>query len=144
VKTEEAAMFAPEEPEMLDLIECLRLFEKTPIGRIVFTDQCLPVVLPVTYAMDGESAVIRTTVETVLSAAERSSVVAFEIDGIEPDRPCGWTVTGIGQAELVTDPAEVERLSTLPMCGPTSAAARFVRIRLNVVQGRLLGQPVYA
>jgi uncharacterized protein len=109
----------------------------------VFTDQCLPVVLPVTYAMDGESAVIRTSVETMLCAAELSSVVAFEIDGIEPNHPCGWTVTGIGQAELVTDPAEVDRLSTLPMCGPTSREARWVRIRLNVVQGRRLGQPAY-
>ena len=136
-------MFEPEEPEMIGLVECLRLFEEAPIGRIVFTDQCLPIVLPVTFAMDGESAVIRTSVEAMVEAAECSSVVAFEIDGIEPDQPCGWTVTGVGQAELVTDPAEIARLSTLPISSPTNRDTRFVRIRLNVVQGRRLGQPSY-
>ncbi|WP_214110454.1 pyridoxamine 5'-phosphate oxidase family protein [Acrocarpospora catenulata] len=95
--------------------ECLRLLAVTPIGRIVFTDRALPAVQPVNYLLDGETIVIRTAGGSRLAAATREAIVAFEVDDIDPVTRTGWSVTVLGLARGVTDPAERRRLAALPL-----------------------------
>jgi uncharacterized protein len=129
-------MFEGDGLEILDLEESLRLLSSSPVGRIVFTDQTLPVVVPVNFAVDGEAIVIHTASQSSLGATLHGSVLAFQADDIDPVRQNGWTVSAVGQAELVTDPVEATRLSALlPHLDGSSGDTHVVVLRLGVVRG---------
>jgi len=130
--------------EVLDRDECIRLLASVPLGRVIFTDRALPAIQPVNFALDGDDVVLRTATGSKLSAAMRSTVVAFEADAFDQDERTGWSVTVIGRARLVDSPEEIHRLSGLPIQqwapGPRD---RFVRIFSQHVSGRRI-QPVAA
>ena len=138
-------MFDSKGLEVLSSAECLRLLAEAPIGRIVFTEQALPAVQPVHYALDGDSVVIRTTVGSKLAAAARNAIVAFEVDKIDSTYREGWSVTVVGHAEMVTESKEIERLSRIPLHSWSPAEpTHFVRIRMEMVHGRRLVPPTPA
>ncbi|QYC45615.1 Pyridoxamine 5'-phosphate oxidase [Nonomuraea coxensis DSM 45129] len=117
--------------------ECLRLLASTPIGRIVFTDRALPAVQPVAFCLDGDAIVIRTGVGSKLAAATRRAVVAFEVDDYDPVRRTGWSVSVVGHATAVTDPAETARLAELPLDPWVPGGLdHFIRVSLEQVTGR--------
>ncbi|GAA2899292.1 pyridoxamine 5'-phosphate oxidase family protein [Streptosporangium fragile] len=101
--------------DVLSREECLELLSSTPIGRIVFTDRALPAVQPVIFCLDGEDIVIRTGAESKLAAATRDTVAAFESDDFDPRTHAGWSVTAVGRTRAAHDPAEIARLSALPL-----------------------------
>ncbi|MGW3363026.1 pyridoxamine 5'-phosphate oxidase family protein [Streptosporangium canum] len=101
--------------QVLTREECLDLLSAAPIGRIVFTDHALPAVQPVNFRLNDQAIVIRTTIGSKLAAATRRAVVAFEADEIDPELRTGWSVTAVGQARAVTDPAEIDLLAALPL-----------------------------
>ncbi|MFE6287740.1 pyridoxamine 5'-phosphate oxidase family protein [Streptomyces sp. NPDC057877] len=122
----------------LDRQECLRLLAKTPVGRIVYTRQALPAVLPVNFALDTDGAVVlRTGADSDLVRAVDGVVVAFEVDEYDADAQSGWSVVVTGRADVVTDAAEHERLTRT---GPRSWVANpdgvFVRIAAEIITGR--------
>jgi nitroimidazol reductase NimA-like FMN-containing flavoprotein (pyridoxamine 5'-phosphate oxidase superfamily) len=80
---------------------CLALLTSVPIGRVVYTDQALPAVTPVTFVLDGDEVTIRTASGSALAAAVRGAVVAFQADRIDPATLSGWSVTIVGRAHLV-------------------------------------------
>ncbi|MEU3856548.1 pyridoxamine 5'-phosphate oxidase family protein [Streptomyces sp. NPDC028722] len=119
---------------------CLFLLGKVPVGRVVYTEQALPAVLPVDFRLDGDaSVVLGTSAGSDLVRAVDGAVVAFEADEFDAVTHSGWSVVVTGRATLVTDPAEHERLSR---CGPDSwTPVRdrvFVRIASEMVTGRRL------
>ncbi len=122
---------------MLDQRECLRLLSSVPVGRVAFTDRALPAIQPVNFVLDGSDVILRTGVGSKLGLAIRRAVVAFEADDFDPEVRSGWSVTLIGEARAVTDPAEAERLSRLPLPawapGPRD---RYIRIFGRYVSGR--------
>ncbi|MFF4656063.1 pyridoxamine 5'-phosphate oxidase family protein [Streptomyces sp. NPDC001381] len=131
----------------LDRHECLRLMAGVPVGRIVYTRQALPAVLPVNFRLDHDGAVlVRTSASSELVSAVDGAVVAFEADEVDAATHSGWSVVVTGPAALVTDPAEHARLL---MTGPRSwvPAPReaFVRIEPELVTGRALvgGRTLY-
>ncbi|MCX4903768.1 pyridoxamine 5'-phosphate oxidase family protein [Streptomyces sp. NBC_00878] len=131
----------------LDRQECLRLLAGAPVGRIVHTRHALPAVLPVDFALDGDSAVLlRTAADSELSRAVDGVVVAFEADELDAVAHSGWSVVITGHATVVTDTAEHRRLS---LTGPHSWVAApgevFVRIEAELVTGRELvgGRTIY-
>ncbi|MBA9002764.1 pyridoxamine 5'-phosphate oxidase family protein [Thermomonospora cellulosilytica] len=123
--------------EILEHTECLSLLARAPLGRIVFTDRALPAVLPVNFALDGEDVIIRTGAGSKLAAAARNAIVAFEADDYDPATRTGWSVVLVGTARVVTNPAELARLRTLPLepwaPGPHDD---FIRIRAGLLPGR--------
>lgn len=127
--------------------ECLRLMAKVPVGRIVYTRQALPAVLPVNFALDDDGAVLlRTSAASDLVRAIDGAVVAFEADDIDADRHSGWSVVVTGLATVVTDPAEHERLTrTGPVSWVPAPQEVFVRIEPELVTGRELigGRTLY-
>src|SRR3954469_14078851 len=94
---------------------CLTRLTATPIGRIVFTDRALPAVQPVNYLLDGDQIVVRVAIGSKLAAATHNAIVAFEADQFDPATRTGWSVTVVGAARAVTDPAEYARLLLLPL-----------------------------
>lgn len=120
--------------------ECLRRLAKVPVGRIVYTRQALPAVLPVNFGLDGEGAVVlRTSAASELVRAIDGAVVAFEVDDVDAVRHSGWSVIVTGTAVVVTDPAEHERLDrTVSASWAPSPQGVFVRIEPELVTGREL------
>ncbi|GHC47584.1 pyridoxamine 5'-phosphate oxidase family protein [Streptomyces violaceochromogenes] len=127
--------------------ECLRRLAKVPVGRIVYTRQALPAVLPVNFGLDGEGAVVlRTSAASELVRAIDGAVVAFEVDDVDAVRHSGWSVIVTGTAVVVTDPAEHERLDrTVSASWALSPQGVFVRIEPELVTGRELvgGRTLY-
>ncbi|MZF87808.1 pyridoxamine 5'-phosphate oxidase family protein [Streptomyces sp. SID5643] len=124
----------------LDRQESLRLLAKAPVGRVVYTRQALPAVLPVNFSLDTDTSVLLcTSPDSDLVRAIDGGVVAFEADEFHAATRSGWSVVVTGRAAVVTDQAEHERLSR---DGPTSwmplPGAVFVRIESEIVTGREL------
>jgi nitroimidazol reductase NimA-like FMN-containing flavoprotein (pyridoxamine 5'-phosphate oxidase superfamily) len=130
--------------QVLSPAECADLLASPPIGRVVFTDHALPAVQPVNFVLDGRNVVMRTTVGSKLAAAARNAVVAFETDEFDPVARTGWSVTAIGYARAVTDPAEAERLARLPLApwasdGTAGDDAEFIVMPIRELSGRRIG-----
>jgi hypothetical protein len=119
--------------------ECLGLLACAPVGRIALSIGALPVVLPVNYVLDGDNVVFRTGEGTKQQAAVTNTVVAFEVDHIDPLYHSGWSVLVTGVANLVSEPTEVTRLAALPL-RPWADGKRghFVRISSERITGRRL------
>ncbi|MEU5076411.1 pyridoxamine 5'-phosphate oxidase family protein [Streptomyces asoensis] len=131
----------------LDRQECLALMATVPVGRIVYTRQALPAVLPVNFLLDTDGAVVvRTSAASELVHAVDGAVVAFETDEVDTAAHSGWSVVVMGSAALVTDPAEHARLlRTGPRSWVPAPREVFVRIDPELVTGRELaaGRSLY-
>ncbi|TDC86765.1 pyridoxamine 5'-phosphate oxidase family protein [Actinomadura sp. 7K507] len=114
--------------------ECHELMGTAPIGRIVFTEQALPAVLPVGFVLDGEDVVVCTPSGSTLVTAVRGAIVAFETDGFETGGATVWSVTVVGRARVVRDPGERVRTALRPWTA--AADTRFVRISCERLTGR--------
>ncbi|MFE6691028.1 pyridoxamine 5'-phosphate oxidase family protein [Streptomyces sp. NPDC057743] len=128
----------------LDRQECLRRLALVPIGRVVYTHDALPAVLPVNFSLDQDHAVVlRTSALSRLAHAVDGAVVAFEADWFDGAAQSGWSVSVIGRAALVTDPKEQEHLREVGLRSwMTVARDAFIRIAPELVTGRLLeGHP---
>ena len=117
--------------------ECFELLAREQLGRVAVVDDRGPIVLPVNFVLDRHMVVFRTDEGTKLDAAIRGSRVAFEIDGTDAAAHTGWSVMVRGEAVEVTDPAELARLSRLPLSPwAPGAKTRYVRILPAVLTGR--------
>ncbi|MFI1417452.1 pyridoxamine 5'-phosphate oxidase family protein [Streptomyces sp. NPDC020731] len=124
----------------LDRQECLRLLAKVPVGRVIYTRQALPAVLPVNFSLDTDASVLlATSPDSDLVRAVDGTVVAFEADEFHAETRSGWSVIVTGRATVVTGPAEHERLArTGPTSWMPSRETVFVRIEAEMVTGREL------
>ena len=146
-------MFPDDDFRALDQEECLRLLAKVPVGRVVYTRQALPAVLPVNFCLDasearssgpphdqGAGVVLCTSPGSDLVRAIDGVVVAFEADDFDGASRSGWSVVVTGRAAVVTDPAEHERLlQEGPRTWMPLSEIRFVRIEAALVTGREVG-----
>lgn len=123
--------------EVLERDACLRLLRSNSVGRVAAMSGGRPIVLPVNYAMDGDSVVFRTAPGTKLTAAVRGAAVAFEIDHADPVFHTGWSVMVSGWAEEVIDAEAIERLERLPLrAWAPGEKEHWVRISAEAVTGR--------
>lgn len=89
--------------EVLDRAECLRLLDGAAVGRIAGTSGALPVVLPLRYALDGDSIVFETELGTTIDFLSSGAVVAFEVDNLHERGHSSWTVMVTGVAHRLDD-----------------------------------------
>ncbi|WP_298461876.1 pyridoxamine 5'-phosphate oxidase family protein [uncultured Cellulomonas sp.] len=126
----------------LDHDECRRLLQQQRIGRVAVVADGAPLVLPVTFVLDDDDVVFRTSVGNALDAALDDSPAAFEVDGIDEPSRTGWSVLVQGRARYVTGAAElsrVDRLGLVPWA--PGDRPRFVRIAADRTTGRRIGVP---
>jgi|SRR5262245_40460001 len=123
--------------------ECLRLLTQHHLGRIAVIDDDGPMILPVTYVVDGESVLFRTDqAGTLQAAAYGADQVAFEVDAIDECNRTGWSVLVRGTAEQVTESADVDRLRRLPLYPwVPGAETSYARIEPTLVSGRRVSVP---
>ncbi|MEU1200391.1 pyridoxamine 5'-phosphate oxidase family protein [Streptomyces sp. NPDC005813] len=140
-------MYANDGFRELDRQECMALLVKTPVGRIVYTRQALPAVLPVNFCLAPDGAVLlRTSASSDLVSAIDGAVVAFEADEVDAATQSGWSVVVTGEASPVTDPGEhAWLLHSGPRSWVPAPREVFVRIDPELVTGRELigGRTLY-
>ena len=119
--------------------ECYRLLATQEIGRIGMNAEHYPLILPVNYAVDGTTLVIRTGPGTILRAATRANVT-FEVDDIDRQTRSGWSVLVRGQAEQVGDEHRAELVARTHRTGVEPWApgehGNWLRLIVHDVSGR--------
>ena len=128
------------EMDELNPTECFGLLARKKVGRIGLQVDGGPEILPVNYAIDGQSVLFRTSTTSVLNQAA-GQVVAFEVDEVDPSDGSGWSVLVKGRAQGIADAIDgtSERLRALPL--PTWAPGsrdRWFHLVPDKVTGRRL------
>ena len=122
--------------------ECLALLRQASIGRVALTVRAMPEIHPVAFGLLDESVVFRAGRGTMLHAAARGTIVAFEADGFDLDAFQGWSVLVVGPAVEVTDPGEIAttREHLVGHWVPDDED-HVVRIGAHQISGRRIGPP---
>jgi nitroimidazol reductase NimA-like FMN-containing flavoprotein (pyridoxamine 5'-phosphate oxidase superfamily) len=89
--------------EVLVAEECLELLAESRLGRIAVTIGAVPAIFPVHYRLIDGQIVFRTGSGTKLHTASANTVVAFEVDEVNPAWSEGWSVLAVGVACEVRD-----------------------------------------
>jgi nitroimidazol reductase NimA-like FMN-containing flavoprotein (pyridoxamine 5'-phosphate oxidase superfamily) len=126
--------------EELSRADCLGLLATASVGRVGLLVDGRPEVLPVNYALDGDTVLFRTAEGTVLNQAA-FSVVAFEVDHVDEATRIGWSVMVQGGATYIGDAIDPtsERLRQLSLI--TWAPGRrqcWFRVDADKITGRRL------
>ncbi len=122
--------------QVLSREECLRLLRTMAVGRLVYTDKALPVVHPVVYVLDGDSVVLRVP-EGSATLIARDTIVAFQIDEVEPDLSKGWSVMAVGHVSEVHDESVLTRMRELPLASRGFGRQdHYLVVALEVLSGR--------
>jgi transcriptional regulator with XRE-family HTH domain len=123
--------------QTLTAAECYDLLSPGGVGRVAFTTTDGPVVLPVNYAMAGQTVIFRTAPDTLL-AGYLDGLAGFEADRLDEALSQGWSVLVTGRAARVTSEAEVRHLEQHADVWPWAGGARdvYVRITPRKITGR--------
>ncbi|WP_331773390.1 pyridoxamine 5'-phosphate oxidase family protein (plasmid) [Embleya sp. NBC_00888] len=122
--------------------EALDLMTGVPVGRVVVTEDALPAVYPVLFAVDGDCVVFRTLFDSALAHAALDTIVAFQADRIDAAARTGWTATVTGTSSPVDNQAEIERLDRLLPTEPGDEAKyTWIQVTSELVNGLLVQRP---
>lgn len=134
--------------EPLGEAECLRLLAVGGVGRIGYSGRFGPTILPVNFALHGQTIVFRTGQHSPMGEDLRTGIadaaykVAFEVDEISPATREGWSILVQGAAHHVDSAAElaaVQETSVQPW--PGGEKDLFIRIVPDRVTGRRISRP---
>lgn len=124
----------PEDVEILTERECLWLLAQVEVGRLGFTAQAMPAILPVRFAVHAGRLIIPALTGGRLATACRGAVVAFEVDAC--DGAGAWAVTVVGPCRVVTDPEETSDLDRFGLYPWSAAGGRcYVVLEMTRVTG---------
>jgi nitroimidazol reductase NimA-like FMN-containing flavoprotein (pyridoxamine 5'-phosphate oxidase superfamily) len=121
--------------------ECLDRLRVGSIGRIAVTHRALPAIVPVNYVLSGSRVMFRTEPGGMLARACAGTVVAFEVDELDPEGRSGWSVLVVGQAELLDGSAALRAAESGLVAAVGSGRDQFVAISIGQLSGRLI-QPI--
>ncbi|MFE3505572.1 pyridoxamine 5'-phosphate oxidase family protein [Kitasatospora sp. NPDC059146] len=115
----------PSGPRELDRRRALQLLGRAPVGRVVYTVDALPAVLPVTFRLAPGGVLVSAPADSELARAVDGAVIAFEADEVDGRDGSGWFVTVLGRAQVRPGTA-------------TAPDVVRIRIRPELVIGRCL------
>jgi len=126
--------------EHLNRTECLNMLALAQVGRVGFVVDGQPEILPVNYALDGDTVLFRTDRGSALNQVSMANV-AFEVDWIDESTQSGWSVLVRGRGECIADAVDptserIRRL-TLNTWAP-GERDRWFTIRPSSITGRRL------
>lgn len=125
--------------ELLNEEECLALLAQGWLGRVVVSKGDVPAVFPVNFLSQDGAIYFLTGAGTKLSAALRSTVVAFEVDHVDTTYRHGWSVQAIGVATVVEDESIRRAIGNRLAPWAPGRRDRLVRIWPASVTGRRIG-----
>ena len=87
----------------LDHAHCERLLRGGTFGRIVVVTPHGAEIVPVNYAVDADTIVVRTASDGLLARHGDGAELVFEIDFVDHERWQGWSVVARGTGAVVHD-----------------------------------------
>jgi nitroimidazol reductase NimA-like FMN-containing flavoprotein (pyridoxamine 5'-phosphate oxidase superfamily) len=128
----------------LSRVEARELLGSRTVARVAFCAADGPQIVPVSYAVVGDTIVVRTSPFTRLGTYARRAVVAVEVDEVDPEGGGGWSVVARGRTELVADPDDLARVKSTADPKPLVDGQRemYLRIRWDELTGRRFGPGV--
>lgn len=88
----------------LDTAACERLLQRGSFGRLGLVTPTGPEIVPVNYAVDDGTIVIRTSPEGIIACHGHLAELVFEVDFIDDEYWSGWSVVAHGRGAVVRDP----------------------------------------
>ncbi|MGH9276536.1 MAG: pyridoxamine 5'-phosphate oxidase family protein [Acidimicrobiales bacterium] len=95
--------------ELLSQHECRRLLATAEMGRMALSVHGLPV----DFALTGDGIVVSTARDSWVHAATHDTVVAFEVDGLDPTGASRWSVVVVGVATEASHITPDERIGLI-------------------------------
>jgi nitroimidazol reductase NimA-like FMN-containing flavoprotein (pyridoxamine 5'-phosphate oxidase superfamily) len=95
--------------------QCRTHLEAGGVGRVVYDSARGPIAIPVNYEFTEGQVVFSTDAGKAAALGETQDPVSFEIDQIDEGLSEGWSVLATGTCRRITDPGEIERLSSLDL-----------------------------
>ena len=123
--------------EVLVAEQCLELLARSRLGRIAVTIGAVPAIFPVHYRLLDGQIVFTTGQGTNLHAAAANTVVAFEVDDVDPSWAEGWSVLVVGVAREIRDNVAMGlALDQAPNLWDSGDGAHVISILPAFVSGR--------
>jgi nitroimidazol reductase NimA-like FMN-containing flavoprotein (pyridoxamine 5'-phosphate oxidase superfamily) len=126
--------------QTLTAAECYDLLSAGGVGRVAITTADGPVVVPVNYAMAGQTVIFRTAPDTLL-AGYLDGPAGFEVDRLDEALSQGWSVLVTGRAVRVTSEADVRHLEQHTDIRPWAGGARDVYVR--IIPRKITGRRIH-
>ena len=122
---------------------CRELLAAQHEGRVAWNAPDGPQLLPVSYGMHNGEVAFRTSPYGVLSMLRGPTLVAFEIDHIDPEAGTGWSVLVRGRAQAVTRSFDLATLWSSDDVVPWATGTRnlFIQISERSISGREVKAP---
>jgi nitroimidazol reductase NimA-like FMN-containing flavoprotein (pyridoxamine 5'-phosphate oxidase superfamily) len=116
---------------------CWMLLRSAEVARLAVSVDARPDIFPINFVVDHGTVVFRTGEGSKFSAALANPVVAFEVDGHDPEAKEAWSVVITGRAEEIKQLHDRIESMDLPLF-PWQAApkSRFLRIVPETISGR--------
>ncbi|GAB2971753.1 pyridoxamine 5'-phosphate oxidase family protein [Amycolatopsis acidiphila] len=108
--------------------ECGELLSSQRIGRLAFSENALPTILPVSFFLHEGDIVLYAGAGP--AGRLTKEVVAFEVDSLDPHAHSGWSVVVIGRITPATDLEHV--------AWTTGEQGRLLRLPVELISGRVL------
>jgi nitroimidazol reductase NimA-like FMN-containing flavoprotein (pyridoxamine 5'-phosphate oxidase superfamily) len=115
----------------LSASESRELLEGGVVGRLAMATPVGPRIVPVNYAVHGDSIVFRTAPYSELSTYGWNTDLAFEVDHLDFETHQGWSVVAVGRAHVVDDPDEVQRIRSHWDPRPWAPGSRNLYVKLT-------------
>lgn len=118
---------------------CQRLIRKSFLGRVALCAADGPHIVPVNYSIVDDFVVFRTSPYSVVGTFGRNSMLAFEVDHIDPDEKYSWSIVVRGRCQWVDNPdtiASIEASGTAPWA--SGSRHLYLRLPMTDITGRQL------
>ena len=123
--------------EELDGAECRRLLESTTVGRLGYTSERGPRIIPVNYAVRSDSVAFRTAQQTEVAHLALGRIVAFEVDQIDDFLRSGWSVLVVGKlTEMSPSATQLLDLSQTPVPWAGGDRTLYCEVPFTELSGR--------
>ena len=117
--------------------ECLELLAAHEVGRVAYSDEQGPVVLPVNYALDRDTILIQVSPHSALARHLNASPASFQVDDYDDYNQSGWSVLVRGQASYV-ETADLPDDQARPHTWAEGQRTLHIRITPHDISGRRL------
>jgi hypothetical protein len=117
--------------------ECRVLLAGASSGHLALSQSALPIVVPVTCALDGSALVVRAGLGLIGRVPLQPGVVAFATAGTSPGEGWGWEVLVQGRCDV--SPEGLPRKSPPPLGMVDNALTTVLLVQMERLTGRLYG-----
>lgn len=130
----------PAFPRELSPEDCRSLIAERSVGRVAFQSASgQQHIVPVSFQLDGDSVVFRTSPASELGRLASGAEAAFEVDDLDVENRSGWSVVAKGRIEVIPDNFETAAIRFFGK-DPTPWAAGVRRLYLRLTWRELTGR----